>query len=114
MSVRNARPRARRSRHLRPTKAVDVVVEIRRLAREEERLNARLATVVRRARRENVAWSEIADALGVSRQAAWEYFARRYQVEVSHRSARPKLSESDAMKLALRETKSVRRGRRRA
>jgi hypothetical protein len=84
------------------------------LVREEERLNSRIAMAVRRARREKVAWSEIADALGVSRQAAWEFFARRYQVEVSHRSARPNLSESDAMKLALRETKSVRRGRRRA
>jgi len=114
MPVRHARSRARRSRKARRTKAADVVVEIRRLAREEELLNTRLAMAVRRARRENVAWSEIAGALGVSRQAAWEYFARRYQVEVSHRSARPNLSEPDAMKLALRETKSVRRGRRSA
>lgn len=95
-------------------KTTAVVAEIKRLAREEQQLNTRLVAVVRRARRQQVAWNAIAEALGVSKQAAWEYFARRYRVEIAHRSKRPDLSESDALNLAVRETKIVRRGQRRS
>lgn len=109
--------RGRRSgtnRQRRRAKTTSVVAELKQLAREERQLNLRLVATVRRARQQHIAWNAIADALGVSKQAAWEYFARRYRVEIAHRSKRPVVSESDALNLAVRETKIVRRGRRRA
>lgn len=89
------------------------VAQLRVLAREAERLNARRVVAVAQARADGESWANIADALGMSKQAAWEYFTDRLRVELSHQRKEPGLSEVDAMNLAIGETKRARRTKRR-
>lgn len=98
--------RARRSRE-------DVVDRLRSLAREERRLDAKRIAEVARARAAGESWSVIAEALGLTKQSAWEYYNDRLRVELSHRQNSAGLSQADAMRLAVSETKRSRRAKRR-
>ena len=65
------------------------------------------------ARRAGATWDQIGDALGMSRQGAWEYFAKRAQDRLAESAALSEdLSEDEAMQLAVEEVRAVRRERR--
>ena len=55
--------------------------------------------------------SSIGEALGVSRQSAWEYSTRRVSNEISENVAESDLSEEEAMELAVEEGRAARRRR---
>jgi len=88
-------------------------VRLRMLAREERRLDAKRVAAVSQARADGESWAVIADALGMTKQSAWEYFNDRLRVELSHQRTTAGLSEAGAMRLAVGETKRSRRARRR-
>ena len=52
------------------------------------------------------------EALGVSRQSAWEYFTRRVSTELAANVENSDLSEDEAMDIAVEEVRTVRRSRR--
>jgi hypothetical protein len=54
-----------------------VLDDIRALRHRADGLNTELNKAVARARCENYSWNRIADALGVTKQAAWERFRAR-------------------------------------
>jgi hypothetical protein len=56
-------------------------------------------------------WAEIGDALGVSRQSAWEYFTRRLRSDLSANVGRSDLTEDEAMELVVEEVRATHRGR---
>lgn len=68
---------------------------------------------VAEARRSGATWDEIGNALGMSRQAAWEYFAKRASDHLEEMArANSDLTEDQAMELAVEEVRAVRRERR--
>ena len=65
------------------------------------------------ARVEGVSWEQVGEALGMSRQSAWEYFSAETRERLAANAAANKdLSEEEAMALAVSEVKAVRRQRR--
>ena len=89
-----------------PLKALNEIVQC------EKQLDKLRCDRVRIARLQGASWEEIALALGMSRQSAWEYYTSRFRIEFSHRVEKnPKLSDDAAMQLAVSETKAVRRQR---
>ena len=67
---------------------------------------------VRSARSDGASWEQIAQALGVSRQAAWEAFNRPVRDAVAANATsnnQAGLGEDEAMKLAVNESREVRR-----
>jgi len=65
------------------------------------------------ARAAGVSWQQIGDALGVSRQSAWENFAADAKAAlVASAAANDVLPEDDAVKLAVEEVDAARRQRR--
>ena len=90
----------------------DALIRLRSLAREERRLDKRRVAAVARARAGGESWASIADALGMTKQSAWEYFTDRLRVELSRQPAAD-LSESAALRLAVGETKRSRHSKHR-
>ena len=89
-----------------PLKALNKIIEC------EKQLDKLRCDRVKIARAQGASWDEIALALGMSRQSAWEYYTSRFRIELSHRVKKnPKLSDDAAMQLAVSETKAVRRQR---
>jgi hypothetical protein len=89
-----------------PLKALNEIVQC------EKQLDKLRCDRVKIARSQGSSWEEIALALGMSRQSAWEYYTSRFRIEFSHRVKKnPKLSDDAAMQLAVSETKAVRRQR---
>ncbi len=67
---------------------------------------------VLRARKAGVSWQQIADALGIGRQAAWERFTRAAREAMARTAAdNQDLSEDEAMRIAVEAVKVVRRQR---
>ena len=86
---------------------------LRELARTEAELDDIRRHQVAEARRTGATWDQIGDALGMSRQGAWEYFAKRAQDRLAESAAANEdLSEEEAMELAVEEVRAVRRERR--
>ena len=90
----------------------DPLKALKEIVRCEKQLDKLRLDRVKVARSQGASWDEIASALGMSRQSAWEYYTSRFRIEFSHRVEKnPKLSEDAAMQLAVSETKAVRRQR---
>lgn len=105
-------PSIRRQRQAKRTRG-GAVARLRMLTREERQLEAKRVAAVSQARADGESWAVIADALGMTKQSAWEYFNDRLRVELSHQLTDAGLSEAGAMRLAVSETKRSRRARRR-
>jgi len=92
----------------------DPLDALRELTRSEAKLADLRHQQVAAARDAGASWDQIGDALGVSRQSAWEYFAKRASEHLTAITANNSdLSQEDAMSLAVEEVKAVRRRRRR-
>ena len=86
---------------------------LREVARSEAELDERRWNLIAAARDAGASWAAIGEALGVSRQSAWEYFTRRLRNQIAENVAdNSDLSEDEAMALALEEVEAVRRARR--
>jgi len=91
----------------------DPVAALSRISSLKSEVDSLEHQSVARAREAGVSWQEIADALGVSRQAAWERFTRSAREAMAATAqANADLSDDEAMQIAVAEVKAV-RGRRR-
>lgn len=92
---------------------VDPVEALRALTEGEVELEHLRRDRVQAARDAGVSWDRIGDALGMSRQAAWEYYNQDLRERLrSNVEANDDLTEDEAMELAASEAKTVRRRRR--
>lgn len=86
---------------------VDRLAQIR--SRMDQLIRER-ASAVAYARREGSSWAEIADALGIARQSAWELF--RDEVATLERNRQQSsLSEAEALEIAVAATDEARKRR---
>lgn len=86
---------------------------LREVALSEAQLDALRWNQIAAARDAGASWAQVGEALGVSRQSAWEYFTRRVRDELeANVAANSALSEDDAMELAVQEVRATRRSRR--
>ena len=93
-----------------PAEPLDALREVSRSEVELEELRWKQIAAARDA---GASWAEIGEALGISRQSAWEYFTRRASIGLAANvAANADLSEDEAMDLAVEEVRDVRRGRR--
>lgn len=77
--------------------------------RELERIRREQVIAARSA---GASWQQIGDALGVTRQSAWESFtATAREALASNVDANSTLDEDDALELAVEEVRAVRRRR---
>ncbi|MEO6627839.1 MAG: hypothetical protein ABIP03_04655 [Aquihabitans sp.] len=91
----------------------DPVEALRELTRGEEELERVRRDRVRAARDAGVSWDRIGSALGMSRQASWEYYNRDLRERLRRNvDANSELSEAEAVDLAVSEARAVRRRRR--
>ena len=91
---------------------VDPLKALKEIVRCEKQLDKLRCDRVKIARSQGASWEDIALALGMSRQSAWEYYTSRFRIEFSHQVKKnPKLSDDAAMQLAVSETKTVRRAK---
>ncbi len=91
----------------------DPLDALRALARTEAELDELRRQQVAAARDAGATWEQVGEALGMSRQSAWEYYAARTRAEFAAKAAaNTKLSEDDAMDLAVEAVRAVRRRRR--
>lgn len=99
----------------RTTLPPDPLGALRALTSGQAELDELRRATVRRARDDGASWEQVAQALGVSRQSAWEAFTRPVLDAVTKNATantESGLSEADAMALAVSETREVRRRRR--
>lgn len=93
--------------------SADPLEALREIARSEPELERLRRDKVLAARAAGATWEQVGDALGVSRQSAWEYFTAQIREELAENaSANAELSEVEAMQMAVDEVRSVRRRRR--
>ena len=94
--------------------SADPLEALRELARSEPELERLRRDKVLAARASGATWEQVGNALGVSRQSAWEYFTARVREDLAANvTANAELSEVEAMQMAVDEVRSVRRRRRR-
>ncbi len=86
---------------------------LRQVARSEAELDELRRQQIAAARDAGASWAEIGEALGVSRQAAWEYFSRRVRDQLAANAEASGLTEDEAMELAVEEVRAERRRARR-
>ncbi len=92
---------------------VEPLEALREVSRSEFELDELRWNQIAAARDAGASWAAIGEALGVSRQSAWEYFTRRASAALAVNAAENSdLSEGEAMELAVEEVKAVRRSRR--
>jgi len=84
------------------------------LSQAGSELEALLRQQVAAARKQGASWEEIGKRLGMSRQAAWEYYNRDVRQILDEAAKGGGLSEDEALRLAVDEVSEVRRHRRRA
>ena len=90
----------------------DPLDALREIARCESELDQLRCGQVKLAREQGSTWEQVAEALGISRQSAWEYYTARFRIELDYRvKENTDLSEDAALLLAVDETKAVRRRR---
>ncbi len=86
--------------------------DLRELKKVEAEIDQVRCDLVRDARNKGATWEQVAQALGMTKQSAWEFFTERFRIELSHRVEKnTDLSEDAAMQLAVEETRVVRRRR---
>ncbi len=91
----------------------DPLVALRVLADSEAEIDRIRRDRVRAARAAGASWQQIGDALGVSRQSAWEIYSADVRAMLSRNvDANDLLDETGAMELAVDEVRLVRRRRR--
>lgn len=85
--------------------------------RELTRAGAELEEIARRrvveARRRGATWEQIGESLGMSRQAAWEYYTRDVRA-VLEETVDTGLTEEEALQVATEQVDEIRRRRRRS
>jgi len=92
---------------------VDPLAALRELTRGEAELEALRRAKVEAARADGASWEQVGEALGISRQSAWEYYSSSARSKMTATvDANGGLSETDAMDLAVDEVRAVRRRRR--
>ncbi len=91
---------------------VEPLDALREVSRSEVQLDELRWNQIAAARDAGASWAAIGEALGVSRQSAWEYFTRRVRTELAANVEKSDLSDDEAMDLAIEEVRSVRRNRR--
>ncbi len=84
---------------------------LRLVARSEAELDELRWNQIAAARDAGTSWAAIGEALGVSRQSAWEYFTRRVREDLSANVASSDLTEDEAMDIVLDEVRASRRRR---
>ena len=89
----------------------DPLDALRELTRTEVELGVLRRRSVEAARAAGASWDQIGEALGMTRQSAWEYFGRPARKSIASRVATSSLDEDEAMRLAVEETREVRRRR---
>ena len=93
--------------------SADPLEALRELALSEPELERLRRDKVLAARSAGATWEQVGNALGVSRQSAWEYFTARIRDELTDNvKANVDMSEVKAMQMAVDEVRSVRRRRR--
>jgi hypothetical protein len=91
----------------------DPLDALRQLTEGEAELDRLRRASVRAARAAGATWDQVGEALGMTRQSAWEYFSRETRAAIEHNAQRNEdLDERDAMQLAVDEVRAVRRARR--
>ncbi len=91
----------------------DPLDALRALTHTEAELDELRREQVAAARDAGATWEQVGEALGMSRQSAWEYYAARTRSEIgANAAANAGLSEDDVMDLAVEEVRAVRRRRR--
>lgn len=91
----------------------DPLVALRVLADSEVEIDRIRRDRVRAARAAGASWQQIGDALGISRQSAWESYTADVRTALSRNvDANESLDEAGAVELAVDEVRSVRRRRR--
>ena len=91
----------------------DPLVALRVLADSEVEIDRIRRDRVRAARAAGASWQQIGDALGISRQSAWESYTAEVRTALSRNvDANEALDEAGAVELAVDEVRSVRRRRR--
>jgi hypothetical protein len=91
---------------------VEPLDALREVSRSEAKLDELRWNQIAAARDAGASWAAIGEALGVSRQSAWEYFTRRASTELAANVENSDLSDDEAMDLAVEEVRSVRSSRR--
>jgi hypothetical protein len=88
---------------------------LRELARRESELGRLRRAAIEAAREAGATWEQVGAALGMSRQAAWEYYARSMRAKLAETAVEvSEMSDDEVMDLAVEEVKAARRDRRRA
>ncbi len=91
---------------------VEPLDALREVSRSEAELDELRWNQIAAARDAGASWAAIGEALGVSRQSAWEYFTRRVSDGLAANVENSELSEDEAMQLAVEEVRAVRKARR--
>ena len=91
----------------------DPLDALRELSRGEAELDRLRVERVRAARAAGASWEQVGEALGVTRQSAWEHFTARARGELAESAeANTELSDDEAIALAVDEVRSTRARRR--
>ncbi len=94
-------------------KSDDPLERLKALKAAEDQIEGWFIETVADARKQNQSWSAIADAIGVSRQAAWKLYNGLLSAVLDEARAKSSLSEEEALELARTELTELRRSRRR-
>jgi len=86
----------------------DPLVALQQLATSATELDRVRDRLVADARQAGASWAKIGAALGMSRQAAWEYFSKRAAERLAATARSSGLSEDEAMQIAVEEVRAVR------
>jgi len=92
----------------------DPLAALRVLADTEVQLDRMRRDRVIAARAGGASWQQVGDALGVSRQSAWEAFTADVRAALEANAADGSLDEDEAMDVAVSESRAVRQRRRRS
>ena len=93
----------------------DPLKAIRELSRVDSELESLRRDQVEAARRAGVSWEQIGEALGMSRQSAWEYYNRDARQALDQTvSANSDFEEAEALRIATDEVSTMRHRRRRS
>ncbi len=84
---------------------------LRQVARSEAELDEFRWQQIAAARDDGASWTEIGEALGVSRQDAREHFARRVRDQLAANVDASDLTEDEALELAIEDVRAERRHR---
>jgi hypothetical protein len=91
----------------------DPLAALARITQSEAQLGRLRCDLVKKARTQGYAWERIADVLGTSRQAAWEYYTQRFRGEFEENVAEnSSVTSREALELSVGESRAVRQRRR--